>query len=449
MHNFPSIKIPQQDISVQEKSIRINSNVLNDLKYGVWIYFLLLIFEGALRKWVLPGLATPLLIVRDPIAAWILFRAIQSGIFKINTPVLIAWVVMFISFFTTLLFGHGHVGVAIYGLRIFLLHFPLIFIFGKIMDKDDVIKIGKVFLYIHIGMTILVAIQFFSPQSAWVNRGIGGDETGSGFGATADFFRVPGTFSFTNGLAYFYGFVVTFLFYFFIKKDDRIPYWLLIVSTLAYLAAIPLSVSRTVFFQTVVTFVFTIIVVSRNSQSLIRIFFSILVFIVLFEALSNFDFFKVASGAFTERFEGANRNEGGVEGVFFDRFLGGMIGALSNDLNSSFFGKGLGMGTNAGAKLLVGDNNSFLVSEGEWGRLIGEMGVLLGFIVILLRVIFVGGLVFKTWKTLSSQNYLPWLICSFSSVIILQGAWAQPTTLGFAILSGGLVLSSMNEPFKT
>jgi hypothetical protein len=29
-------------------------------------YFWLLIFEGALRKWVVPGLSDPLLLARDP-----------------------------------------------------------------------------------------------------------------------------------------------------------------------------------------------------------------------------------------------------------------------------------------------------------------------------------------------------------------------------------------------
>ncbi len=33
------------------------------LKSGIWAYFLLLIFEGAIRKWIFPGLATPLLCV--------------------------------------------------------------------------------------------------------------------------------------------------------------------------------------------------------------------------------------------------------------------------------------------------------------------------------------------------------------------------------------------------
>lgn len=38
------------------------------LRKLLWLYFWLLIFEGALRKWILPGLSSPLLLVRDPVA---------------------------------------------------------------------------------------------------------------------------------------------------------------------------------------------------------------------------------------------------------------------------------------------------------------------------------------------------------------------------------------------
>src|SRR3546814_1990531 len=51
---------------------------INLLKQGIWVYFILLIFEGALRKWVLPGLATPLLVVRDPVALLLLLADRKS-----------------------------------------------------------------------------------------------------------------------------------------------------------------------------------------------------------------------------------------------------------------------------------------------------------------------------------------------------------------------------------
>src|SRR5258708_2827447 len=33
----------------------------------IWLYFWLLIFEGALRKWVVPSLSSVLLLARDPV----------------------------------------------------------------------------------------------------------------------------------------------------------------------------------------------------------------------------------------------------------------------------------------------------------------------------------------------------------------------------------------------
>ncbi len=45
------------------KEIIYSDNLI--LKKGIWLYFFLLLFEGALRKWVLPSLSAPLLIVRD------------------------------------------------------------------------------------------------------------------------------------------------------------------------------------------------------------------------------------------------------------------------------------------------------------------------------------------------------------------------------------------------
>ena len=37
------------------------------IKRLIWLYLFLLIGEGILRKWVLPGLSEPLLIIRDPL----------------------------------------------------------------------------------------------------------------------------------------------------------------------------------------------------------------------------------------------------------------------------------------------------------------------------------------------------------------------------------------------
>jgi len=54
------------------------------LKRLIWLYWLLWLFEGALRKWIVPQLAAPLLLVRDPVALLIIVRALQTGMWRVN-----------------------------------------------------------------------------------------------------------------------------------------------------------------------------------------------------------------------------------------------------------------------------------------------------------------------------------------------------------------------------
>jgi hypothetical protein len=334
--------------------------------------------------------------------------------------------------------------VAVYGFRITAIHFPLLFVIGKILEKEDVIQIGRITLWVNIAMTILVGFQFYSPQSAWVNMGIGGDIAGSGFSGAAGFYRVPGTFSFTNGLSLFYGFTAAFIFYFWASEEGKkISHVLLIISTFALLAAVPLSISRGVLFEIALSGMFLLCIIGKKPKTIKTVLAITVVGFILLAVLSNFSFFQTASEAFLERFENASGVEGGLEGTLIDRFMGGLLGSIT-DVNSSFLGYGLGMGTNAGAQLLMG-KREFLIAEGEWGRLIGEMGFILGMIAILLRGSLVFDLFKRSWRAIKIDNILPWMLMSFAAVNILQGQWAQPTALGFSVLIGGLVIAALKK----
>ena len=422
------------------------SEDLKLLKKGVWLFFILLILEGALRKWVLPGLATPLLIVRDPLAVWMIYKAIQKGIWRPGPYVLVMWMVTVLSLAVTFILGHGNLLVAFYGFRITVLLFPVIFIIGTVFNRDDVIRVGKAMLWITLVMTVLVVFQFYSPQSAWVNRGVGGDISGSGFSGAAGFLRVPGTFSFTNGLSLFYGLAAAFIFYFWIEEKNKgVSKILLVLASFSLLAAIPLSISRTVVFEIVLSLIFMIAVSWKNPKVFKSILGFIFIGVLLFIMLGNFSFFETASIALTERFTTANSIEGGmVEGVFLERFLGGMFSAITNE-TFAFWGGGLGMGTSVGAEVLAGGRGVYLIAEDEWARIVGEMGLIFGLSVILLRVILAFDLLKKAWKNLTWTNVLPWMLMSFGLLNILQGQWSQPTNLGFVVLVAGLSLASLRK----
>tara|TARA_R110002096_G_scaffold68159_5_gene164786 strand:+ start:19354 stop:20712 length:1359 start_codon:yes stop_codon:yes gene_type:complete len=436
--NIDSSNIIKIDLQEDNSSIKL-------LKKGIWLYFLLLIFEGALRKWFLPFLSGPLTLIRDPLAFFILVIAIKNGILKFNFYLGITVLVSVLGISTTLVFGHGNLGITLFGSRIMLLHFPLIFVIGNIFNESDVLKIGKVLLYISIPMTILMIIQFYSPQSALVNRGVGGDVGGGGFnGGAFGFFRPPGTFSFITGLTQFYGLLLCFVLYFWYKPSG-INFFIRLAATVGAFCAIPFSLSRSLFFQTLVSLLFFMFVVSMKPKNLIKVLFGVLGASVILVLLSNLSIFKTPIEAFMFRFEGANKYEGGVESVLVDRYLGSMFSSVGDSNDASFFGHGLGIGTNAGSQLLSkfsGGNNWV---ENEWSRIFFESGIFLGFIIIGIRLALAFSFFSFSYKLIFKDNTLPWLLLSFCSLILVNGQWGQPTSLGFAVFSAGILLAVLNQ----
>lgn len=436
---LPSISTETNYIGKLEKNTRAHTLFL--LKRGIWIYFFLLIFEGALRKWVIPGLASPLLVVRDPIAFWLLFTAWNRGLLP-STPYL-PWILSIgiISIFTALIFGHGNLYVALFGARIIILNFPLVFVIGQVFNRNDVITLGKYMLWMALPMLCLITIQFYSPQSAWVNRGVGGDMSGAGFSGAMGFFRPPGTFSFTTGVTTFFSIVNVFVLYFWFSPT-KVNKLLLVSATVAIVLAIPFSMSRGYFFQLIVSLIFFVLASLRKPQYLGKMLMAAIFVAIVLMLISPTKAFIRITEPLLARFDNAAQAEGGVKGTLGERYLGGMGKAIDHSLDQPFFGYGIGMGTNVGASILVGNQN-FLISEEEWGRLIGECGALLGLSIIFIRVSLVIKIARASYKRMVQGDLLPWLLLSFGALIMSDGQWAQPTALGFSVLLGGLMLATL------
>jgi hypothetical protein len=438
--------------SMSEKSRTLQNSFSNQgnlqlVKQCIWLYFFLLIFEGGLRKWVLPGLATPLLIIRDPVAFGILVLAVRKNILVFNSYVVGMYVITITAMVTAVFLGHKNLFVALYGARIVLLHFPVMFVIGKVFSREDVLKMGRIILWLSLPMTILILLQFYSPQSAWVNRGVGGEVEGtatrSGLQGALGYFRPPGTFSFATGTSSFYALVAPFLFFFWLQLK-RVNKLLLIAASICLMMAIPLSISRSLFFQVSLTLVFVAIALARKPKLLGQMLMATVGVSILLVLLSKVAFFQTATMAFTARFETASEVEGGLQGTFGDRYLGGMTSAIAGAYDLPFFGVGIGMGTNVGSQLLSGQQ-TFLVAEGEWGRVIGEMGLILGFAMIFYRLKLVIKIAIAAYKKLLVYDTLPWLLLSFGFITVAQSQWAQPTSLGFSTLIGGLMIASLNK----
>lgn len=426
------------------------SATYSQYKKGIWLYVILLIFEGALRKWILPGLAGPLLLIREPIVIWLVFVGFNRGWLSSGYVRAIMWISS-ISFLMTMLVGHQSILTALYGWRIYLFHIPFIFVVGKILDRTDVLKIGRFILYVSIPMSVLIMLQFYSPQMALVNRGVGGDTEGAGFSGALGFFRPSGTFSFTSGFVIYQLFVGCFLFYFLVSNATlpsslRIKPLLLWVMLGCFLLCIPYSISRTNLFQSIVVLFFMMVGTLFNKDNKVKkqLFRLVPISIVVLVALSLSGLADDSINAFTNRFETASNIEGGVEGAVSDRYLGGMLDGLMPE-KAPFFGFGLGLGTNVGVNL-SGIRPQFGFEE-EWSRTTNESGMLLGWGIIAVRLIFAASIFKRAYTSLrKQQDMLPWMLSVGVLLTFPQGQLGIPTNLGFSIILASLAFASFNNP---
>lgn len=417
---------------------------LDIIKNGIYLYFFLLIFEGALRRWVLPGLSDLLLIVRDPIALFILYQAWRNHLLIFNGYLIAFFGIALVSFFTAILVGHGNWIVALYGVRIIVIHLPLVFIIGFLFDSNDVLKIVRWMILISIPMTILIVIQFYSPQTALINKGLAGNTDGGGFSGALGYFRPPGTFSFILGVSLFYGFASCFVFYALLNPVG-LSSLTIYFGLVAILFSIPFSISRSLLFSILLSYVFFLTTVYSNRKLFWRMLLISVIMIVTFILVSNASLVSTGLEVFISRFSDANEIEGGlISGVIGNRFLGGLYEAIANADQRPIWGLGIGMGTNAGAKILTGTSD-FLISEGEWGRIIGEIGPFLGILFILLRVLISFSLGVRSFREIKFGNSFSWILFSNVLITFSQAQWAQPTALGFSVFFTGILFASLKK----
>ena len=106
-------------------------------------------------------------------------------------------------------------------------------------------------------------------------------------------------------------------------------------------------------------------------------------------------------------------------------------------------GYGLGIGTNGGAKFLTG-RAMFLLTEGEWGRVILESGPILGLAYLAWRTILTFNLGLFSFRQLKRGEILPIMLYCAGFLSLLNGQFGQPTNLGFAVFICGLCLAAGN-----
>jgi hypothetical protein len=411
------------------------------LRLLLWLYFWLLIVEGALRKWVLPGLSNPLLVIRDPVALLALWVGAPL-LLQMRFQSWLQWLfgIAVAALFLAMLVGHRDLFTALFGTRILLIHLPLIFLYAAAFDREGVLRFAKVVLLISIPMTFLIVAQSNLPDSHILNVAPGGEDTASFTGALGRS-RPPGTFSFINGLVSFYTLSAAALFaHLYGLGQNRARLLLLMAAGIGLVVALPVSISRSLLFgyALVVLAVVGALVLSR--ARLLPLISSLLAILLVVMIASSLPAFRDTSEAFVARWDMATENEGGEEGVlgvFQLRVLGGYRSAFEKRDAVPILGYGIGMGTNVGAQRLTGER-TFLIAEGSWQAILGELGLPLGFVFIAWRIALGWFLLRLTLRSAAQGNTLPMTFLGASFLGVISGGLSQPTSLGFLVVSAGL-----------
>jgi hypothetical protein len=82
----------------------------------------------------------------------------------------------------------------------------------------------------------------------------------------------------------------------------------------------------------------------------------------------------------------------------------------------------------------------FMLAEGEWGRVLMEMGTVFGLAFILLRVVLTGWILREAYQHAKQGFTLPLLLFGSCALNLMSGQIAQPTLLGFTTMGAGLCL---------
>lgn len=411
----------------------------------VYLYLFFLLFEGALRKWVFPDFARPLAVIRDPIVFLLVVQGLRKGLLH-NNYCRLAIFFSILSFIISAFTDRTSFIVQYYGTRIFLLYFPAMFIISRVLRVEDFYKIARWFLYLSIPMTILVIVQYSSPQANWVNIGVGGDTEGIGFGGTMGFFRPSGLFSFTQGFVCFQSFIAAYLLIYVYDKRARriapIPRIILLLMLACYMVTIPVSISRTLLFQTVAALLFIAFAILLSRKGMGSMLKMVLVLALLTPLLMKFGEIQSFMQVFLNRFSEAGEVEGDVvKGTIFNRYFGAFLRPW--DMDVPFWGHGIGLGTRIGMSF---SGTDFFTDE-EWTRIVYESGIVIGAIYIGLRVML-------SWKLICRSVRQCWFLRYQTPMILLppvlfllpQGSWGNSVPLGFSVFAVATLLLILRKP---
>jgi hypothetical protein len=421
----------------------------------ILVLYVTLIFDGAVRKYLLPEYRDLLVFVRDPVAIYLYILAFAAGFIR---PRVALWVVLGIVAAGLLVVvlqwfeGSQNLIFSLYGVRQYFSLCLLPFIMAEVMTHEDMQSFFKLNLFILVMMGPLMALQVLSPYNSWINVGGGGIQYEFENLTYGSFVRAPGVF--TSGLP-----LVIYL---------PVMGAIIICIVMMPRAARP---SRKILFSAALVAFATAVAVCGNRGAIVgliivalagvgvrtlmpissrganrAVFWIVVAF--LFNGLFATIVFPEQAAAFMERWADESLGEGPL--AIFQRAVltfGDFVEVIPD---APPLGFGIGTATNAFVILNEGSNTDWYrvkdLIESDWARHVAEMGPVFGIALIAFRVFVVVALSMLAIRYITKHaEPRPFMLLAASAPTILYGSMSGNTTMsGFGWFFAGLVLAAPN-----
>ncbi|GAA4328685.1 hypothetical protein GCM10023165_01130 [Variovorax defluvii] len=380
--------------------------------------FLIIVFEGAVRKWVSSASTLPLIGLRDLLALMLVVYAWRHGHLRRHkkiTAVMVAWTCMVMGWgLLQLVGGESTPVVYVIGLRFWLLYTWFAVAAAASMNESDYRAAIMAAALVMLLLAPLAIVQHYSPPGARINTQLDGDED-TVFVAVVGVVRTTGTFSFTSGYATYLTMVAPLVFGILgARKRNKIQ-WLFGLAVFgAFAAGALVSGSRTAAITSagmLAAFLLGRLLFSKARNKVGAA--AAVVVIGLLTAIFAY-VFRDAIGVTQTRFEQAAAAEN-----FGERVLTVLFGEPWVLDLISWLGYGVGFGSNLATYVRTGSTDVFALAEAEGGRILMEAG-LLGFAYIALKYVVLALGVTRSLKISISTNspypLLVWLTTALAVV---------------------------------
>jgi hypothetical protein len=418
----------------------------------ILVVYVLLIVEGALRKWVFPEFGQLLYFVRDPFVAVTYAMALASGNWPRSSPwlagaLLIALLGLVVAVLQLVLgFGNPQSPIvfAAYGMRNYFFYIPLAFIIAETFRLEDLARVARITLVFVIASAGLVILQFYSPVDSPINLGSSDNPLLQfrGLGLTGETTRPMGFFTSDTGQKQLVVSALAFVIAIWggVFARARVAHFLLPFATVAVLACLAFSGSRGAVLSSGLVIIAAIFALTRGGVEVGRgRLLWVLLALVIIAAIVAPLFFSDGIEAFVARWTDANIVE--RQGIF-GRTLYGFIDFTRLLSGTPLLGFGIGMGGNAATMAAAASGGQALpyYAETDWARHIVDLGPVLGLAFMVFRI----GLVLElSRRVVQSRSVLATLLFGYLAYELLTGQiTGQGTINGYAWMFTGFTLAA-------